>query len=132
MTFGKYLKSLRLKQGLKLREVEKETGVSNSYISLLETSTRKNPPHPDILKKLAQVYKVSIRELMEMAGYLGEEQVNYEQEEIDRAFEFVIRDPNYRFGTRLSGDSNLDAGAKRFIVEMYEKATGKKLLGTSE
>ena len=133
MTFGDFLKDLRIRKGLKLREVEESTGVSNSYLSQVETGKR-NPPHPDILKKLAKVYEVSVKELMEKAGYLEEQEQQSvsEQEEVNRVFDFVIKDPNYKFGTRLDGKSSLDLEAKRFVIEMYEKATGRKLLGTAE
>ena len=49
-----------------------------------------------------------------------------EDEEVDMAFRFVMDDPRYKSGTRLQGELSLEV--KRFIVEMYEKATGKKLL----
>jgi len=38
----------------------------------------------------------------------------------------VMNDPRYKSGTRIKGGLNTEV--KRFIVEMYEKATGKKLL----
>ena len=34
--FGKYLKSLREKQRMSLREAERESGVSNAYIAQIE------------------------------------------------------------------------------------------------
>jgi hypothetical protein len=40
----------------------------------------------------------------------------------------VLTDPHYKFGTRLKRGS-LTLDAKRFIVEVYEKATGRTLLG---
>ena len=66
--YGDYLKSLRLKQGLTLREVEAKTGVSNAYISQLETGKVKQPS-PSNLYKLADLYQVTYEELMEKAGY---------------------------------------------------------------
>ena len=133
MTFGEFLKDLRIRKGLKLREVETKTQISNSYLSQVENGKR-NPPHPEILKKLANVYQVSVMKLMEKAGYLEEQEQQSvsEEEEVNRVFDFVIKDPNYKFGTRLDGNSSLDLEAKRFVIEMYEKATGKKLLGTAE
>jgi len=130
MNFGSYLKSLRLYQGLTLKDVEKKTTISNSYLSLIETGQR-NPPKPDLLKKLASLYGVSLVDLMTKAGYL-QVQVDFPfvtevtEEEINRAFEFVINDPKYSFGTRLPGE--IDLKTKRFVIEMYEKCTGKKLL----
>ena len=45
---------------------------------------------------------------------------------MERAFRYAISDPRYQSGTRCTGPITTDV--KRFIVEMYEKATGKKLL----
>ena len=124
--FGEYLRTLRLEQKLSLREAEKLSGVSNSYLGLIERGQRPIPG-ADILKKLAPVYDVPARDLMRSAGYLKDEDVSLsEEDEVDMAFKFVMNDPRYKSGTRIKG--GLTAEVKRFIVEMYEKATGKKLL----
>ncbi len=69
--FGVYLKELRFLAGLSLRDVEKATGstVSNAYISQLE-SGKIETPSPHVLDKLATVYGVPHREMMEAAGYI--------------------------------------------------------------
>ncbi|MFC2010567.1 helix-turn-helix domain-containing protein [Chloroflexota bacterium] len=124
--FGEYLRTLRLEQKLSLREAEKLSGVSNSYLGLIERGQRPIPG-ADILKKLAPVYDVPARDLMRSAGYLKDEDVSLsEEDEVDMAFKFVMNDPRYKSGTRIKG--GLTVEVKRFIVEMYEKATGKKLL----
>jgi len=124
--FGEYLRTLRLEQKLSLREAEKLSGVSNSYLGLIERGQRPIPG-ADILKKLAPVYDVPARDLMRSAGYLKDEDVSLsEEDEVDMAFKFVMNDPRYKSGTRIRGGLNVEI--KRFIVEMYEKATGKKLL----
>ncbi|MFC2008383.1 helix-turn-helix domain-containing protein [Chloroflexota bacterium] len=124
--FGEYLRTLRLEQKLSLREAEKLSGVSNSYLGLIERGQRPIPG-ADILKKLAPVYDVPARDLMRSAGYLKDEDVSLsEEDEVDMAFKFVMNDPRYKSGTRIRGGLNVEV--KRFIVEMYEKATGKKLL----
>ena len=124
--FGEYLRTLRLEQKLSLREAEKLSGVSNSYLGLIERGQRPIPG-ADILKKLAPVYDVPATDLMRSAGYLKDEDVSLsEDDEVDMAFKFVMNDPRYKSGTRIKG--GLTVEVKRFIVEMYEKATGKKLL----
>lgn len=124
--FGQYMKDLRQKVRMSLREVERESGVSNAYIAQLERGDRP-PPSAEILKKLAPVYNVPLRDLLKAAGYWDEEKPSLtEEEEVEMAFQFVMNDPRYKSGTRLSGP--LTTEVKRFIVEMYEKATGKKLL----
>jgi transcriptional regulator with XRE-family HTH domain len=124
--FGEYLRTLRLEQKLSLREAEKLSGVSNSYLGLIERGQRPIPG-ADILKKLAPVYNVPVRDMMRAAGYLKNEDVSIsEDDEVEMAFNFVMNDPRYKSGTRIKGGLTTDI--KRFIVEMYEKATGKKLL----
>jgi len=124
--FGEYLRKLRLEQRFSLRDVEERAGVSNSYLAQIERGNRR-PPGPEILRKLAPVYNVPARDLLRAAGYLDEETPGIsEEEEVEMAFQFVMNDPRYKSGTRLSGP--LTTEVKRFIVEMYEKATGKKLL----
>jgi HTH-type transcriptional regulator, competence development regulator len=120
-----YLRTIRKEKGLSLKKVEKAAGVSNAYLSQLERG-RRNPPHPDILKRLANVYEVPVTELLSAAGYLEEKQGSRKQN-VEQAFQHVITDPKYHYGTRLKG-AELSLEAKRFIVEMYEKMTKRKLL----
>jgi transcriptional regulator with XRE-family HTH domain len=127
--FGEYLKSLRMARGLTLRQVEEISGVSNAYVCISEKGTRKNPPHPSILQKLAIAYSVPLNEMMEKAGYLTETEHPEITEEIkiNRAFEYIIKDPEFSLGTRrIPGEITIEV--KKFIIEMYEKNTGKKLL----
>jgi transcriptional regulator with XRE-family HTH domain len=125
--FGYFLKSLRDKQRMSLRDVEKESGVSNAYIAQLEKGDRP-APSPDILKKLARAYNVTVRELLMRAGYLDEPEVTAtEEERIEAAFQYVLTDPDYKLGTRLRGE-DLDTKGKRGVVITYETLTGKKIL----
>lgn len=121
---AEYLKKLR--GDLSIRQVAEKTGISNAYLSQLESRKRKKP-HPDVLQKLADFYDVPILELFEKAGYLKEGEIEETQEQkIEKAFAHVISDPDFKFGTRVKGEYDLDA--KRFIIEMYEKVTKRKLL----
>lgn len=65
---GPYLKALRDNQGLSLREVQSKTGISNAFLSQLESGKIKNP-NPVMLYKLATLYRVPYESLMERAGY---------------------------------------------------------------
>ena len=127
--FGQFLKSLRERQRMSMRDVEKESGVSNPYIAQIEKGDRP-PPRPEILRKLAGVYKVTVRELFMRAGYLDEPEVTAtEEERIEAAFQYVLSDPDYKLGTRIRGES-LSIEAKRGIVIVFETLTGKKLITT--
>ncbi len=112
---------------MSLRDVERESGVSNAYIAQLEKGDR-NPPRPDMLKKLAIAYNVTVRELLMRAGYLDEPEVKAtEEERIEAAFQYVLSDPDYKLGTRIRGEE-LDIKGKQGVVITYETLTGKKIL----
>jgi|SRR4030042_637683 HTH-type transcriptional regulator, competence development regulator len=127
--FGEYLKTLRDRSKLSLRDVAARTGMSYSYLTQIEHG-RRNAPGAELLKKLAPVYNVPVSDLLKAAGYLEDvsptKPILSEDEEIEMAFRYVMNDPRYQSGTRVTGP--LTADVKRFVVEMYEKATGKKLL----
>jgi len=119
-----YLKNLR--GDLSIRQVAEKTGISNAYLSQLESQKRKKP-HPEVLQKLADFYDVPILELFEKAGYLEKGEIEKTQEQdIENKFAHVISDPQFKHGTKVRGEYDLNA--KRFIIEMYEKATNRKLL----
>lgn len=66
--YGQYFKALRESKGLTLREVERQTDVSNAYLSQLESGKVKQPS-PNTLFKLAKFYQVSYQMLMKKVGY---------------------------------------------------------------
>jgi transcriptional regulator with XRE-family HTH domain len=63
-----HLKEARKRTDLTLREVEDATGISNAYLSQLE-SGRIKKPSPTILFKLAGCYKIPYEHLLELAGH---------------------------------------------------------------
>lgn len=65
---GLELTRLRKASGLTLRRVEAAIGVSNAYLSQLETGKIKTPS-PNTLFKLSQLLGGSYEDLMEKAGY---------------------------------------------------------------
>ncbi len=66
---GQYLRELRRVRRLTLREVEEQSGVSNSYLSQVEHG-RIRQPSPHVLQKLAVAYDVPYERLMARAGYI--------------------------------------------------------------
>ena len=68
-TLGDELRRIRELHKLTLRAVENLTGISNAYLSQLETG-KVEKPSPNYLYKLAEVYNVPYDLLMEKAGYL--------------------------------------------------------------
>ena len=115
----------RLRGRVSLREVNRRTGVSTSYLSQIERGARR--PGVNVVRKLADLYRVDAQQLLKRAGH-GPQPDPYGDEamDVERAYRFVLDDPAFRVGTRPDGPMTVNA--KRFIVEMYEKFTGKRLL----
>src|SRR5690348_13097397 len=70
--FSQLLRQLREARGLSLRQLENVTGVSNAYLSQIE-SGRVGPPSPRIIEKLASALDHPYVDLMRAAGHLREE-----------------------------------------------------------
>lgn len=68
MTLGQVVREARNRRGMSLRDVERETGISNGHLSLLESGSVLRPS-PNLLEKLAELYGVSYSLLMELSGY---------------------------------------------------------------
>lgn len=71
-TLGQYLKTVREKNKLSTRDVEKGTGITTSQLSRIECNITRNPS-PIALKKLALFYNIKLIELFQKAGYLEPE-----------------------------------------------------------
>jgi transcriptional regulator with XRE-family HTH domain len=67
-TLGQLLKKTREDRGYTLREVEELSGVSNAYLSQMESDKIKRPS-PVWLHKLADTYEISYSTLLGLAGY---------------------------------------------------------------
>ena len=121
--FGTLLR--RLRGELSLRDVNRLCGVSGSYLSQIERGQRM--PGRNLVLKLAEAYGVDGEELLKRAGHTGQPAPNSRETlDVERAFQYVLADPDFRVGTRPDGP--LSTNSKQFIVEMYERFTGKRLL----
>jgi HTH-type transcriptional regulator, competence development regulator len=67
-SLGDYLRNTRKQREFTLRMVEEKTGISNAYLSQLETN-KIAFPSPKFLHKLAELYGTSYEYLMKLAGY---------------------------------------------------------------
>lgn len=65
---GSMLVEARTRKRLSQRAVEAETGISNAYLSQLE-SGKVRQPSPTILHKLAELYGIDYTAILESAGY---------------------------------------------------------------
>ncbi|KPN97740.1 helix-turn-helix domain-containing protein [Lysinibacillus sp. ZYM-1] len=78
-TFGNYLKELRGEKSL--REMERITGISHTYLSTLEKgydprSGKERKPTPEIIRQLSDSFDLDYFKLMVLAGYMNEEEAN--------------------------------------------------------
>jgi transcriptional regulator with XRE-family HTH domain len=116
--FGNYLKELRARKGVSLKKVEEATGISNAYLSQLETGVRRRIPTSKRLNALADYYNVSILQLLQKAGYLEKGDLGETREEkIKKEFLEVINNPIFKYGTRLNDNNDLDY--MLFVNEVY-------------
>ena len=67
---AKVLRDGRAKSGLSLRQVEARTAVPNAHLSMVETG-RIEKPSPDVLWRLAELYGLPKRWVMECGGHLA-------------------------------------------------------------
>jgi transcriptional regulator with XRE-family HTH domain len=65
---GSELRRARIAAGLTLRAAQSKSGISNAYLSQLETGKAENPA-PAVLRKLADLYKMRYETLLSVAGY---------------------------------------------------------------
>jgi len=77
-SFGEFLTEKRKEKKITMRELERRSGISQAYISQLENGKR-NPPKPEVLKKLAEALEIQYILLLVAAGYMEE----YQQEIIN-------------------------------------------------
>jgi transcriptional regulator with XRE-family HTH domain len=91
-TLGEELARLRQVKGraLSLREVERQTGISNEYLSQLERGVATKPA-PDVLQKLAKFYGAPYEALLVAAGYLKEKPADRHRHVFPREVEAVAK-----------------------------------------
>ena len=140
-TIGAILKRLRGKRSL--RQVQAETGVPYTYLSSIELG-QKNPGIKT-LSRLAECYEVPVQELLEAAGMLvlwSNPSVSSEDFEsvrqvlkdndlkgeirMKRYYDFVMADPDLRSCRKPKETPPVEF--QRFVVQMYQHYTGKKLI----
>ena len=117
----------RLRGTRTLRQVEAETGISNAYLSNLESGAKN--PGVKILSKLAAYYRYPLGELLQAAGLPFDEHAAVLADstaEINRIYEFVIADPSFMHYGKPAATPPEDV--QKFVIRMYEHYTGKKLL----
>jgi|SRR6266446_650527 transcriptional regulator with XRE-family HTH domain len=93
---GEELARLRQVKGrnISLREVERQTGISNEYLSQLERGIATKPA-PDVLQKLAKFYGVPYESLLVAAGYLKDKTPGRNQRVVPRDVETIAKSAQF-------------------------------------
>lgn len=60
---GNKIKMLRIEKGLSLSKLSERTGISKSYLSLIERNIQRNPSW-EVLEKLAKTLDVAVEDLV--------------------------------------------------------------------
>ena len=140
-TIGAVLKRLRGKRSL--RQVQAETGVPYTYLSSIELG-QKNPGIKT-LSRLAACYEVPVQELLQAAGMqVFWSSPSWSPEDFESAlkilkdndlkgeihmkryYDFVMADPDLMRCRKPKETPPFEF--QRFVVEMYQHYTGKKLI----
>ena len=120
---GNLLRDLRGE--MSLRQLEEETGITYSYLSVIERGNKR--PGPRVLSRLATYHNVPLDELLDAAGY---PQPNDDGKntiaDIQRSFRFLTEDPELEQFQKPSDAVPIEL--KRFAIQIYEHYTGRKLL----
>jgi len=98
---GNTLRHVRRRKNLTLRAVQEITGISNAYLSQVETG-KIISPSPNVLFKLAKLYGTSYEQLLSLAGHplpvnnkhvissrLNENLEDLSDEEKERVFDYI-------------------------------------------
>ena len=125
MTIGEILRQLRGE--LTLREVHGRTGIPNAVLSQFETGTR--IPNVEVVQRLAVCYGVRMTDILGPAGILDDRHLDPYGDRINRlehSYQYVLADPKLRTLPRPTDP--VPPETKRFLVTVYERLTGKRLL----
>ena len=96
---GEYIREQRVLSQISLRQLAKQAGVSNPYLSQIERGLRK--PSAEILQQIAKALRISAEALYVQAGILDE------------------REPG-SVATAVLGDTTITERQKQVLIEIYE------------
>ena len=116
----------RLRATRTLRQVESDTGIPNSYISAIEKGHKS--PGLKTLTRLASYYEVPLQDLLQTAGLTQPTPSQADETsvlDVERSYAYVVADPNLNF---VKPARHMPIDAQRYVVEMYQFYTGRKLL----
>lgn len=84
-------------------------------------------PSTSMMYELARLYEVPLDSLMSAAKHMDEDDMILYHQLVAPAFHVVCQDKDFKFGFIVDEEAVPD-DVKRFVVEMYQHFTSKKLL----
>ncbi len=117
----------RLRGERTLRDVQRGTGIANSYLCNVERGNQQ--PGLKFLGKMAEYHQIGVADIIRQAELLQNNVLNPEGTrvaDVERSYRFVTEDP--RLDPWEEPEEHLSIEAKRHVVRMYELLTGRTLL----
>ena len=125
LPIGAVLRKLRGERTL--RDVQRATGVANSYLCNVELGYQQ--PGFKFLSRVAGYYRVSMADIIRHAENLRDQALDPEEArvaDVERSYRFIMDDPKLR--PCEEPEAPLPIEAKRHMVRMYELLTGRLIL----
>ena len=125
LPIGAVLRQLRGERTL--RDVQRETGIANSYLCNVERGSQQ--PGLKFLGKMAEFHQVGVADIIRQAELLRNSHVDPEESleaDVERSYQFIMDDPKLRSCEEL--ETPLSIEAKRHMIRMYELLTGRLIL----
>ena len=125
LPIGPVLRKLRGERTL--RDVQKGTGIANSYLCNVERGIQQ--PGLKFLGKIAEYHQVGVADIIRQAEVLRNNILNPEGTrvaDVERSYRFVTEDP--RLDPWEEPEEDLSIEAKRHVIRIYELLTGRTLL----
>ena len=125
LPIGTVLRELRGDRSL--RDVERGTGIANSYLCNVERGSRQ--PGLKFLGRVAEYYRTTVADIIRQAELLRDNLMDTEQAriaDVERSYRFIMDDP--RLGHCEEPEPPLSIEAKRHMVRIYEVLTERLLL----
>lgn len=124
---NEFLKALRERRKLTLREAADRSGLSHSYISSLENGRHpktKAPinPSPESLERLSEAYNYDYELLMKIAGYIKRDETD-DSLILNSTYEQAIREAKVRYGVNLRDDPVANATIRELLLSIAKQKT---------
>jgi transcriptional regulator with XRE-family HTH domain len=110
-TLGEFIREQRSGSQISLRQLAKQAGISNPYLSQIERGLRK--PSAEILQQIAKALRISAETLYVHAGLL-------EREKLDADVDGVRTDGALGVtASAIAADEHLTERQKQILLEIY-------------